>query len=50
MWLLEKNKDKIIYGMEDAEAAIAEDYDDEEKFVVYDKNRKGYYVGWNGCT
>ena len=44
MWLLEKNKDKIIYGMEDAEAAIAEDYDDEEKFVVYDKNRKGYYV------
>ena len=44
MWLLQKNKKENAFGMEDAEAAIAEDYDDEEKFVVYDKNRKGYYV------
>ena len=39
MWMIENDAD-----MEEAEAAIAEDYDDEEKFIVYDKHKKGYYV------
>lgn len=39
MWMIENDSD-----MEEAEAAIAEDYDDEEKFIVYDKHKKGYYV------
>ena len=38
-WMLENDADIF-----EAEAAIEDDEYDEEKLVVYDKNRKGYYV------
>lgn len=39
MLMLENNIDIL-----EAEELLAEDVYDEEKFIVYDKNRKGFYV------
>ena len=43
MWLVENKQDETDgIQIEDAEQAL-KDYDD-EKFVVYDKSKKGFYV------
>ena len=53
MWLLEKNKKENAFGMEDAEAAIAEDYDDEEiddaEFEELDED-KGVFDRYRAAT
>lgn len=44
MWLVENRENDEELDIFDAEEAISADDSDEEKIVVYDKKRKGFYV------